>query len=444
VYNSPPTIRQEDEEMSERQSTIDDRAAAAGTATSLGVRRWLPPAACAVGLAAVLMYGPAAVSQQQQQQPGAGPAAAERFARMSKDAEAKGLAEPFKGVTTDGTVRPGLFEVRSTGVSTEPVRAAAVAFLAALTDAQRAKTAFPAADDPEWRKWMNQHFYVRQGVSLGELTDAQRDAAVALLRAGLSAKGLELSQDVMRLNHTLAELTGKFDEYGEGRYHLTVMGTPSENEPWGWQLDGHHLIVNYFVLGDQVVMTPSFWGSEPAVARQGKYKGTAILQAEQDAGLELIGSMVEPQFAKAVLAVEKPGNNNLTEAFTDNAVIPYAGVPATDLRPEQREQLIALIALFVNNTDDGHAKLKMDEVRRHLDETYFAWVGQPWPDGVYYYRVHSPVILIEFDHQRPIALGDRNGPPTRDHIHAVVRTPNGNDYGKDLLRQHYAAHPHPH
>jgi len=32
--------------------------------------------------------------------------------------------------------------------------------------------------------------------------------------------------------------------------------------------------------------------------------------------------------------------------------------------------------------------------------------------------------------------------PNRQHIHCVVRTPNGNDYGKDILRQHYQAHPH--
>jgi len=34
----------------------------------------------------------------------------------------------------------------------------------------------------------------------------------------------------------------------------------------------------------------------------------------------------------------------------------------------------------------------------------------------------------------------RSQTPTRQHIHTVVRTPNGNDYGKDLLRQHYKLH----
>ena len=98
----------------------------------------------------------------------------ERFRSMSARAEAEGLAEPFVGVTTDGTPVPGLFPVRATGVSTEPVRDAASAFLASLSSAQRDQATF-AVDDDEWRKWMNQHFYLRQGVGFEEMTEPQRD-----------------------------------------------------------------------------------------------------------------------------------------------------------------------------------------------------------------------------------------------------------------------------
>ena len=371
------------------------------------------------------------------------PAVSERHLTMSREAESRGLAEPFKGVTTNGSVEPNLFPIRSTGVSTKPVRKATEAFLRSLTPEQRAKTVF-AVDDPEWRKWMNQHFYARQGVSFQEMTGKQRKAAFALLGAALSAKGLTLTRDVMRLNETLAEMKNNFDEYGEVRYWITVMGTPSENEPWGWQLDGHHLIINYFVLGDQVVMTPSFWGSEPVVAKTGKYAGTEILKEEQEKGLALINALPESQRGKAIINVSKTANNNVGEAFKDNVVLDYAGVRAAELSQENKEQLLDLIGQYVNNMKDGHAKVRMDEVRRHLDATYFAWVGETKPDSVFYYRIHSPVILIEFDHQTPIALGQRGGPPTREHIHALIRTPNGNDYGKDLLRQHYERHPHPH
>ncbi len=369
----------------------------------------------------------------------------ERFRRMSTDAETKGLAEPFKGITSNGQVQTGLFAIRSTGVSTDAVRKAADVFLAGLTKDQRDKTMF-SVDDPEWRKWMNQHFYVRQGVSFKEMSDAQREVAFALLRASLSAKGLKLTRDIMRLNYTLGELNNNnFEEYGEWLYNITVMGQPSVKEPWGWQLDGHHAIINYFVLGDQVVMTPFFAGSEPAIAPSGKYKGTSVLQDEQNKGLAMVNALNDEQRKKAILQFSKTGNNNLTEAFKDNVVLDYAGVDVSALSGAQRQQVLDLIGLYVNNMDDGHARMKMDEVRRHLNETRFAWIGGTQPTSVFYYRIHSPVILIEFDHQLPANLrGPDSNPrvPNREHIHVVVRTPNGNDYGKDLLRQHYQLHKH--
>jgi hypothetical protein len=368
----------------------------------------------------------------------------EELLRLSLAAEKPGLAEPFKGITASGEIEPGLFALRSTGVSTEPVRKAAAAFLAGLTQAQRAKTLF-AVDDVEWRKWMNQSFYVRQGVSFLEMSPGQRETAFGLLRASLSARGLRLTRDVMRLNETLAELTGNnFDEYGEWQYHITVMGQPSATEPWGWQFDGHHAIINYFVLGDQVVMTPFFAGSEPVVATSGKYKGTSILQDEQNRGLALINALTDEQRKQAVLRFSKTGNDILTEAWKDNVVLDYAGIRATGLTDVQRRQLLDLIALYVDNMDDGHARVKMDEVRAFLDRTWLAWIGDTKPGSVFYYRIHSPVVLIEFDHQQPVGLRHLMNPsvPNTAHIHTVVRTPNGNDYGKDLLRQHLLTHKH--
>ena len=364
-------------------------------------------------------------------------------AERSRQFEIRGLAEPFRGITTNGTPLAGLFPLRSTGVSTEPVRQAAQAFLAGLTPVQRAATVFPV-DDPEWRKWMNQHFYVRQGTSFKDMTEAQRNQALGLLRASLSARGLQLTRDIMRLNHTLGELNGdNFEEYGEWLYWITVMGDPSGTEPWGWQLDGHHVIINYFVLGDQVVMTPLFVGSEPVTAPSGKYQGVSILQTEQRDGLAMLRALDEGQRRQAVLMATKSGNNNLTEAFRDNVVMDYAGVPVRTFTPAQRRQLLALVELFVGNLREGHARIKMADVEARLDDTWFAWIGGQADDAVFYYRIHSPVVLIEFDHQRPANLRRLYGSePTRQHIHAVVRTPNGNDYGKDLLRQHYERHPH--
>ena len=390
-----------------------------------------------------LLVQPVALSQTAQSAPQKrGP---DVLLRLSKAAETPGLAEPFKGLTTNGQIERGLFGIRSTGVATTAVRNAADVFLAGLTKAQRDKTLF-AVDDAEWRKWMNQSFYVRQGVSFIEMTEPQREKAFGMLRASLSARGLKQTRDIMRLNETLAELNNNnFDEYGEGQYYVTIMGKPSATEPWGWQLDGHHAIINYFVLGDQVVMTPTFAGSEPVTARSGKFNGTTVLQDEQNMGLALINALDETERSKAILKFSKTGDENLTEAWKDNVVLDYAGIRATALSDSKRKQLTDLIGLYVGNMDDGHGRVKMDEVRAHLDRTWFAWIGKTAPGSVFYYRIHSPVILIEFDHQLPVGLKHLTRDPSLpslDHIHTIVRTPNGNDYGKDLLRQHYQQHPH--
>jgi len=377
-------------------------------------------------------------------QPPAGGAPQRGFGGGFGQMESRALADPFKGVTTNGTVTPGLYSIRATGVSTEPVVRTANAFIAALSSDQRGKTLYPV-DDDEWRKWANVHLYPRQGISYDEMSEAQKGAAHALLAASLSAKGLKLSEDIRHLNETLAELNdNNFDEYGEGKYYLTVMGTPSATEPWGWQIDGHHLIVNYFVLGDQVVMTPSFWGSEPAVATSGKYAGTRIMDDEQHAGLTMVRSLTPQQRERAVLEPKKTGNNIRAQLFSDNVVIDYAGVSVSTFTASQKQQLVDLIELYVGNLRDEHARVHLADVEARLDETYFAWVGETNDDSVFYYRIQSPVVLIEFDHQTPVGLTHLypRGVPYKEHIHAVVRTPNGNDYGKDLLRQHYERHPH--
>jgi hypothetical protein len=363
------------------------------------------------------------------QRPGGGPGAID----VDKD--------PFKGVTADGGVQPNLFSIKSTGVTTRPVMEAAARFIESLTPEQRQATTF-AVDDSEWRRWNNVHRAARAGLAFKDMTDAQHARVTDLLKAALSAKGLELTRNVMRLNHTIAELTNNFTEYGEGLYNLTVMGTPSLTEPWGWQLEGHHLIINYFVLGDQVVMTPAFWGSEPVIAESGKYKGVAILQNEQNKGLALMQSLTADQQQKAIITPgKKTANNAQGQAYRDNLQLPYAGIAASELNASQRAALVALIGEYVSNMDDGHAKVRMDEIRAHLNDTRFGWIGEHAADSVFYYRIHSPVILIEFDHQTPVALkGPRE--PGRQHIHSVVRTPNGNDYGKDLLRLHYQQHRH--
>ena len=115
----------------------------------------------------------------------------------------------------------------------------------------------------------------------------------------------------------------------------------------------------------------------------------------------MVRALAEAQQQKAILSFSKTGNNNLTEALKDNVVLDYAGIRAKDLESPARRQLRDLVQLYVSNMDNGHARVKMREVEKHIENTWFAWVGGTQDDSVFYCRIQSPVILIEFDHQRP-------------------------------------------
>ena len=151
---------------------------------------------------------------------------AEHYRVRTEEAEQGELGEPFKGITTNGTVVPNLFHVAPSGVPTEPMRLAAERFIATLTNTQLVRTMFPI-DDIQWRRWANQNFYARQGICFREMTDEQRSAALNLLSVSLSSRGFELTRNIMRLNATLAELTGIDLVLGEWAYYLTFMGVPS-------------------------------------------------------------------------------------------------------------------------------------------------------------------------------------------------------------------------
>jgi hypothetical protein len=331
-------------------------------------------------------------------------------------------------------VAPGLFSLEDTGLSLEDVREAANTLLASLSPAQRASATFPL-DAPEWRQWSNIHaFLARHGLLLESLDDAGRERALDVLRATLSPRGFTAARDVMRLNETIREITGSDEQYGEWLYWLSVMGDPASDKPWGFQIDGHHLNVNYAMVGGQLVATPSFLGSEPVVADAGKYEGTAVFLEEEAQGFALMNSLDAEQRAKAVIGDELPGDV-FTTAGRDNFEMRYEGISYSELTGSQQEAMVGVVEVFVGRMRADQAAVKMAEVGAHLNDTYFAWIGGVGPGDAFYYRVHSPVVLVEFDHQRGTALEGEKA--SRHHIHTIIRTPNGNDYGIDLLRQHH-------
>ena len=223
------------------------------------------------------------------------------FLQPILDAAAATLAQPHVGISSDGTVRQDLFPLRATGVATAPILDAARSFLAVLDATQRSKVVLDAEAD-ERRMWFNIHpnFY-RHGLMLEDLAPAQREAALRLMAATLSARGFAQARDIMRLNGLLVDITGRSADFGEWPYFVTLFGMPSADAAWGWQIDGHHLNLNFFVLGDQLVFTPSFMGSEPCRVTSGALAGTAVFVPEARTGLALVRALDERQSRKSVL-----------------------------------------------------------------------------------------------------------------------------------------------
>jgi hypothetical protein len=359
---------------------------------------------------------------------------------------------PFTGITTDGHVTPGLFSLQPSDAPTPAMIAAVNALLAVLSPAQRAAMRF-AVESERWRGWQNTELYVEHyGLRLDEASDPVREAVMEVLRASLSAQGYETSRAVMRLNRFLGDLVGGPAVLGEWSYTFCLFGTPSAGEPWGWQLFGHHLTLNCFVLGRQMVLTPAFFGAEPAYADTGPFAGTSLFEDEERAGLALMRSLSPAQRRSAIVAHSMVGgdlppgrrhfadNLHLAGAHQDNRTIPYEGLQGSALSAEQRARLLDLVAAYVAPLPPGPHAARMEEIARHLEDTHFCWIGGCDEASPFYYRIQSPVLLIEFDHHAGVFL--TNAEPAKFHVHTIVRTPNGNDYGVDLLRLHYAHAPH--
>jgi hypothetical protein len=345
------------------------------------------------------------------------------------------LKQDFRGLTASGEVAKNLFPVHSTGASVQPMAAAVNDFLATLDGDRRVAVSFPVHSDV-WRHWSNIHRNVmRHGLCLAELSEQQRERVFAIMRAGLGARAYDTARNAMRLNEHLAELTGLPDEFGELFYWISLFGVPSADQPWGWQIDGHHCNINCFVLGDQMVLTPMLLGSEPVLAESGKYAGTTVLREEEAQGFAFMNALTGEQRSKATIGYDLPFDG-YASGFKDNVIVPYDGLRTGDMTPAQQASLVDLIRLFTDRLPPAHAQLRLEEARQYLKETVFAWIGQCDPVSPFYYRIYSPVIFIEFYHQPGVALP--NTGYNRRHAHALVRTPNGNDYGRVLLRQHQA------
>ncbi|GAA3706644.1 DUF3500 domain-containing protein [Streptomyces tremellae] len=347
--------------------------------------------------------------------------------------------EPFKGLTTDGAVRAGLYELPEHPVLDHAPQSAAERMLAALSREER-KSVGHSVTAREWRAWSNPEFVVhRVGLRLEDLAPEKVRAVLDVVRASLSPEGYERVTGAMELNGVLGELVGLPKVMNERSYWFSLFGSPHPLAPWGWQLFGHHVAVNFVSAGGRHVIAPVFLGAEPALTEE----RPPLFAAREEAALRLAGSLTAQQRASAVVytSVLDPAmpegrlhpadERHVAGAFRDNRVVPYEGIRCGGLAPQQRTLLRALVedCLLLLKEDQRAATLALHDA--HLDETWFAWYGATDGSQPFYLRVHSPVILTELDHHAGVWLGNRL--PARFHVHTTLRHPNGNDYGRVLV-----------
>ena len=250
------------------------------------------------------------------------------------DERVANLERPFLGVTTDGTVRKGLRSLGGRKVDTRPIADAVGAFLQALTPDQREQAMFPM-DATEWRTWINVHMnHFRHGVMLEDLAQPVRDLALAIVRSTMSARGYHHARSIMRINELIADLSGDHDAFGEWPYFVSIFGSPESGEPWGWQIDGHHLCVNTVVIDGRIVMTPTFMGAEPRRIGLGPLAGLSLFDPEEELGLDLIRSFATAAAGSGDHPPLAASRRDLTE-LAEPVRRPHAGrcVPRQPRRP---------------------------------------------------------------------------------------------------------------
>ena len=327
--------------------------------------------------------------------------------------------------------------------SSSTMAGAASKFLASLTPDQRQKAAFAFTNADERMHW---HFiptgpppmFPRNGLTIKEMSQAQRTLAHDLIKAGLSQRGYLTASSIMDLETVLgaleAEQRAAAPQPPRGtpivrdaeRYFFAVFGTPSTHDTWGWRVEGHHVSLNFTIVnGTLVAGSPSFFGSNPAEVRAGPKKGLRILGAEEDLARALLASLDATQRAKAIIDAAAPGDM-LTMANVNITPLSPPGIMMDGLNASQKDQLMKLIDVYTGFMADDIAADRTARLKKAgVEKIGFAWAGETERGKKHYYRIQGPTFLVEYDNTQ----NDGN------HIHSVWRDFEG-DFGRDLLREH--------
>jgi hypothetical protein len=355
--------------------------------------------------------------------------------------------EPFVGISVDGTVHPEVFRIDplepGEEAPTEKMVGSATRLIEKLNLDQRAALSYPLGAH-EWRSWANPEFLQHDtGLRLDELSPELRAAVLEVVESSLSAEGYALARTLMRINGFLGDVVDLPLLMNEFSYNFALFGDPSASEPWGWHLFGHHLALNCLVAGPRMVISPVFLGAEPDTIDEGEHQGARVFDERIGLLRRLIGSlprdardeaivyrtMVDPAMPEGRI---HPGDErHLGGCFQDNRVIPTEGTTVAGFDDAQRALLEQIVAEFVGFLPAGPAAARVREIASFFDETWFSWIGSWEADEPFYARIQSPVAILELDHHTGVFL--TNDEPAAFHIHTVVRTPNGNDYGRVLV-----------
>ena len=305
---------------------------------------------------------------------------------------------------------------------------AAENFWAALTPELQAKAGFPF-DNEERFNW---HFIPRErkGITWNDMSPAQQALAHAFLASGLSQSGYEKAVTIMSLDQILKDMEkGKGPRRDPNNYAFSIFGSPGEQNTWGWRVEGHHLSLNFTITNGHAVAGPVFFGSNPAEVREGPRKGLRVLGVEEDMGRELVKSLDDGQRKKATLDIPAPkeivtGNSRKADPG------PPVGITAAELNPQQKKLLMTLVENYAYRLRPELADQDLARIdKAGFENIHFAWAGAVEPGEPHYYRIHGPTFLVEFDNTQNNA----------NHVHTVWRD-SANDFGQDLLKEHYADH----
>ncbi len=318
-------------------------------------------------------------------------------------------------------------------------------FLATLNADELQKTQYAFTDSLR-HKWTNLPVGLvpRPGIAYGALSDKSRLAFHRVLSAMLSSQGYLKTTSIMQLDDILNSLyqqgfdSGQIDQksldmmkrmkWAYGNYYISVWGKPQPNEPWGLNYGGHHMALSLTSDGKNVSMSPYFVGTDPSEVKLGKYAGFRVLSKEEDYGFMLVNALTDKQKAVAMLKQDVP-KDIITSPQASQRITSYYGIPAKQFTSDQKALLTLLIQEYTHNFEHQKAHQLFDKITKSgLDNVYFAWVGSLENNKPHYYIINGPDFLIEYDN-----VGFQND---GSHIHAILRE-KGQDFGADLLKQHY-------